>query len=109
MAAAQARASSVALPTPLPSSGTSSPILHRASASQQARSTTTASPEFLVRKSSSRKVGRATDTIDENDDDDDDMKKPRIPKKSKSRTVIGHPGSSRKVDVPTSASESEGD
>lgn len=111
MATAQARARSAAIPSPPPpSSGASSPSQQRTASPSLQRTaspnhhlrSTSASPEFLVPKSPARIVRAVSPTGDVN-------KKPELSRKSKSRTVIGHPGGSRKVDVPTSASESEGD
>lgn len=104
LATAQARARSAALPSPPP--GAASPLAGNASGTasptprQQEGRSSTDSPEFLVPKPI-KIVPTAGNT--------DVSVKPRVPRKSKSRTVVGHPGGARKVDVPTSASDSEDD
>lgn len=99
LASAQARARTAALPSPPPSSFEQ--MKHNQSKRLIANSPVSSS------KSAGSPLLRPVSVEPKRSENIED--KPRLPKKSKSRTVVGHPGTVRKVEVPSSASESEGD
>lgn len=108
LATAQARARSTAVQSPAPHGAIPSSPVIKGSASllpnqQVEERSSTASPDVLVPKSAA--TARASSPVNEGITSN----KPRVPRKSKSRTVVGHPGSNRKVEVPSSASESDED
>lgn len=100
LASAQARARTAsALPSPPPSS------VEQLKHNQSKRSI--ASSPVPSSKSAGSPLLRPVSVETKRSESIED--KPRLPKKSKSRTVVGHLGTVRKVEVPSSASESEGD